>query len=76
MPLFNPTPSDIISKGYLWTLTMSNSIDFLNDIQVEAGEATDEAGAVVIILGNQIIKSIDASWAVGTGQGKWRPQGD
>lgn len=56
-------------KGYIWDLTMSNALDATNDITVAAGEATDETGLEIMVLGSAITKQIDAAWAVGTNAG-------
>jgi hypothetical protein len=57
-------------KGALWDLTMSNAGgDTTNDIQIEAGEAMDESGEVLMQLTSPITKQIDAAWAVGTAAG-------
>ena len=56
-------------KGYIWDLTTSNAADATNDITVQAGEAADETGEVVIVLAASITKQIDAAWAVGTNAG-------
>ena len=67
---FATSPGDPFpKKGYLWDLTMSNAADANNDITVAAGEATDEAGEVVMVLPSAITKQLDASWAVGNNAG-------
>jgi len=57
------------SKGHIWDLTMSNAADTVNDITVQAGEAADEGGEVVMILAAPITKQLDANWVVGDAQG-------
>lgn len=56
-------------KGHIFDLTMSNAADAVNDITVQAGEATDESGEIMMVLSAAITKQIDAAWAVGTAAG-------
>lgn len=56
-------------RGYLWNLTLFNDIDTVNDIEVDGGEATDETGEVVMVLGPSLVKQLDAAWAVGSNAG-------
>lgn len=59
-----------VNRGYLYGLTMSNNgTDATNDIDIASGEARDSTGVITITLGSSITKRLDASWAVGTGQG-------
>lgn len=57
-------------RGHIWGLIMSNNgSDALNDIDVSAGEAKDEANTECMVLAASITKRLDAAWAVGTNQG-------
>lgn len=59
-----------IQRGHIWGLTLSNnSTDATNDIDIAVGEAVDSAGAYLIELASGLTKRLDASWAVGTGNG-------
>ena len=55
--------------GFINGLTLSNGTDSDHDIDVAAGIATDDADAVYLSLSSAITKQIDATWAVGTGNG-------
>lgn len=56
-------------KGHLWGLTLSNNAsDATNDIDIAAGEASDSSGNLMV-LASGITKRLDASWAVGSGNG-------
>jgi len=57
-------------KGLLFGYTLSNNVaDANNDIDIVAGVAKDDTGAVEIVLGSGLTKRLDGSWAVGTGNG-------
>jgi hypothetical protein len=58
-------------RGHLWGLTLSNNVtDATNDIDIAAGEATStEATPALMVLASALTKRLDASWAVGTGNG-------
>lgn len=58
-------------KGHLYGLTLSNNgTDATNDIDIAAGEAAStESNAVLMVLASGITKRLDASWAVGSGNG-------
>jgi len=63
---FNHAP-----KGHLYGLTLSNNVsDATNDIDIAVGEAASEdANPWLMVLGSSLTKRLDASWAVGTGNG-------
>lgn len=51
-------------------LTLSNNAsDATNDIDIAAGGMLDDTGQCVMVLSSGITKRLDASWAVGTGNG-------
>lgn len=57
-------------RGHLWGLTLSNDAgDVTNDINITAGEATNDANTAKMVLATEITKRLDASWAVGDDQG-------
>lgn len=58
-------------KGQLYGLTLSNNTtDATNDIDIAAGEAAStETNPVLMVLSSAITKRLDASWAVGDGNG-------
>jgi hypothetical protein len=57
-------------KGHLYGLTLSNNgTDATNDIDIAVGSAIDSTNAKFMTLGSGITKRLDASWAVGTGNG-------
>lgn len=57
-------------RGHIDGLILSNNTtDAAKDIDIAAGEAVDDGGAVNMILASTLIKRLDASWAVGTNQG-------
>ena len=59
-----------IPKGHIWGLVLSNNgSDASNDIDIAVGQAADEGGATIMVLGGALTKRMDASWAVGTNQG-------
>lgn len=59
------------TRGYLFGLTLSNNAsDAVNDIDIAAGAASSDATVpVVMTLSSILTKRLDASWAVGTGNG-------
>lgn len=60
-----------ILKGHIFGLTLSNNgTDATNDIDIAAGEAAStETNPVLMVLASALTKRLDASWAVGTGNG-------
>lgn len=61
---------DVVTpKGYRFGLITSNGTDATNDINIDAGEAMDESGEVLMQLPLAITKQLDASWAVGSAAG-------
>lgn len=57
-------------RGQLYGLTLSNNgTDATNDIDIAAGEASDSTGADLMVLASALTKRLDASWAVGSGNG-------
>lgn len=58
-------------RGHIYGLTLSNNAsDATNDIDIAAGEAaSDDANPWLMVLGSSLTKRLDASWAVGTGNG-------
>jgi hypothetical protein len=57
-------------RGHIGGLTLANnSGDATNDIDISAGEATDNGVAVCMQLSSAITKRSDAGWTVGTGNG-------
>lgn len=57
-------------RGHIYGLTLSNNTtDAINDIDIAAGTAVDDAGAVSMVLASTLVKRLDAAWAVGTNQG-------
>lgn len=68
-----PRAEDLLStRGHIFGLTLSNNgSDATNDIDIAAGEATStEANSpVLMVLASALTKRLDASWAVGTGNG-------
>lgn len=60
--------SDI--RGYRFGLNPTRNVtDAANDIDIAAGSAVDSLGSVSMLLAASITKRIDASWAVGSGNG-------
>lgn len=56
--------------GHLYGLTLSNNVsDATNDIDIAAGTARDGSDSYNMILASALTKRLDASWAVGTGNG-------
>lgn len=54
----------------IWGLTLSNNgVDADHDIDIAAGQAHDDTGAVSMTLAAAITKQIDAVWAEGTDAG-------
>jgi hypothetical protein len=63
-------PNQPPARGELWGLTLSNNgSDATNDIDIAAGAAADDTNVVRMVLAASITKRLDASWAVGTGNG-------
>jgi hypothetical protein len=58
-------------KGHIFGLTLSNNgTDATNDIDIAAGEAAStETDPVLMVLASALTKRLDASWAVGSGNG-------
>jgi hypothetical protein len=57
-------------RGHIAGLALSNNAtDATNDIDVAPGVAVDDGNAALMKLSSAITKRLDASWAVGTGQG-------
>lgn len=69
VPVAAAIRDNVVPKGYIWDLTMSNAADTVNDITISAGEAADESGETVMVLPTAITKRLDAAWAVGSGNG-------
>lgn len=62
--------SNRLPMNYLTGLTLSNNgSDATNDLDIAAGSCRDSTDAVNIDLAAAITKRLDASWAVGTGNG-------
>ncbi len=60
--------SDI--RGQIYGLTLSNNVtDATNDIDIAAGSAVDNNGAVSMLLASGLTKQLDAVWAVGNNAG-------
>lgn len=59
-----------LSAGHLYGLTLSNNgSDATNDIDIAAGVAIDGTNVKTLRLASALTKRLDASWAVGTGNG-------
>ncbi len=60
-----------VLKGHIYGLTLSNNTgDATNDIDIAAGEAAStETNPVLMVLASALTKRLDASWAVGSGNG-------
>lgn len=59
-----------VFPGLLFGLTLSNNAGSpTTAVDVAAGQAVDSTAAVFMALGSTLSKSINAAWAVGTGQG-------
>ena len=59
-----------LPRGYIDGFILSNNgTDANNDIDVGAGTARDDANGANIVLSASITKRLDASWAVGDGNG-------
>lgn len=57
-------------RGHRYGLNISNNVtDASNDIDIATGECVDSTGAYKLVLGSALTKRLDASWAVGTGNG-------
>ena len=65
------TPAGLyFPTGHLYGLTLSNNgSDATNDIDIAAGTARDASDTVNMVLASALTKRLDASWAVGTGNG-------
>lgn len=60
--------SDI--RGQIYGLTLSNNVtDATNDIDIAAGAAVDNGGAVSMVLASGLTKQLDAVWDVGNNAG-------
>lgn len=56
--------------GHLFGLTLSNNAtDATNDIDIAAGSTIDGTSVENMVLGSALTKRLDATWAVGTGNG-------
>lgn len=56
--------------GYIHGLTLSNGSDATNDIDIAVGAASsDDTSPWLMTLSSAITKRLDASWAVGSGNG-------
>lgn len=54
----------------LFGLKVSNTAgDTANDLDIAAGECLDDAGTYILTLSAALTKRLDATWAVGTGNG-------
>lgn len=69
VPIAEALRDVVTPKGHIFDLSMSNAADTVNDITVQAGEAVDEAGEVLMVLAAPITKQLDAAWAVGDAGG-------
>jgi hypothetical protein len=59
-----------LPPGHIFGLTLSNNTsDATNDIDIAAGAARDDNNAADLVLSAGITKRLDASWAVGSGNG-------
>lgn len=56
-------------QGYIGGLTLSNDTDTDHDINVTAGECMDSTNAQLLVLGSEMTKQIDATWAAGDDAG-------
>lgn len=57
-------------KGRIWGLTLSNNTaDATNDIDIAAGEASDNSDGTLMVLAAALTKQLDAVWSVGNNQG-------
>lgn len=57
-------------RGYISGVVISNnSTDATNDIDIATGAARDDGNTADMVLASAITKRLDASWAVGTGNG-------
>ncbi len=56
-------------RAYLAGFTLSNDTDTDHDINITAGQCVDSGNVIDMILGSEITKQIDASWAVGDDAG-------
>ncbi len=64
------TALSVAIPGYIHGLVLANNTtDAVNDIDVAVGRTTDSTGAYNITLSSALTKRLDASWAVGSGNG-------
>jgi hypothetical protein len=70
-PIVNGAPSGEFLRGHINGLTLSNNAtDATNDIDIATGSAgSDGATPVLMTLASALTKRLDASWAVGSGNG-------
>lgn len=59
----------VMARGHIAGLQLSNHTDASHDVQVTAGEARDASDTVDMVLSSAIVKQIDAAWAVGSAAG-------
>lgn len=59
----------LFPRNWISGLVMSLAADTEHDITIASGECRDGSNAQNMLLASAITKRIDASWAVGTGQG-------
>lgn len=64
-----PANNVVTLKGTIFGLTLSNGTDSDHDIDVTAGQASDNSDGTLMVLSAAITKQIDAAWAVGDDQG-------
>jgi hypothetical protein len=65
-----PAPNATLPRGHLTGLKLSNNTtDATNDIDIAEGQCRSKDNAEDIILASALTKRIDASWAVGSGNG-------
>lgn len=69
--IYAKTETAEFSRGYIFGLSMlKNSGDATNDVDIAVGNAaSDTSPYYMMVLTSAITKRIDASWAVGTGNG-------
>ena len=66
---FSTTDGAMALPGYLVGLTLSNGTDTEHDIDIAVGFACSADWSTYLRLATAITKRLDASWAVGTGEG-------
>jgi len=60
----------VMKRGFIDGLQLGNTAgDLINDIDISIGECTDSSNTNNMILTTLLAKRIDATWAVGTGNG-------